>query len=154
MISNQPLPPLALRKRLPAAREKVFAYWTDPDQIRVWLGGPEVEVTNARIDLRVEGEYEYRLLTADGIRSTIKGSFLAIEVPEKLVYSWIVENFAGMSPSTEVTVDFVDLGEETEVFIAHQGFLDQPSLELHQEGWIACFANLEGMLDPGNSSQS
>lgn len=140
------LPPLEFRQRIPAPRERVFATWTDPEQIRRWLGGPTVQVRSARVDLREAGEYEYQLTNPDGSRSTILGSFLTVAVPEKLVFSWTIENAAGRTPTTQVTVEFLDLGEHTEIVLTHQGFLDDPTRELHREGWQACFANLDELL--------
>ncbi len=140
------LPPLELRRLIPARREVVFATWTDPAQIRNWLGGPGVEVRSARIDLRPSGEYEYRLTMPDGAPSTILGSFILVRPPEKLVYSWVVENAAGRSPSTQVTVEFFDRGEETEVVLLHEGFLQDLVREGHQAGWAACFDNVEGLV--------
>lgn len=140
------LPPVELRRRIPARREVVFATWTDPTQVRQWLGGPGVEVHSARIDLRQSGEYEYELTMPDGARSTILGSFITVQAPEKLVYSWAVENAAGRSPTTQVTVEFFDYGEETEVVLLHEGFSHETTRERHQAGWVACFTNLEELI--------
>lgn len=140
------LPPLTFRRRIPARRERVFATWTDPEQIRRWLGGPGVEVRSARVDLREAGEYEYQLTNPDGTHSRILGSFLTVAVPEKLVFSWAIENAAGRTPTTQVTVEFLDLGEQTDIVLTHQRFLDDPTRELHREGWEACFANLTELL--------
>lgn len=140
------LPPLEFRQRIAAPRERVFAYWTDPEQIRRWLGGPGVQVNSARVDLRRDGEYEYQLTTPEGDRSTILGSFLTVAAPEKLVFSWAIENAAGRSPTTLVTVEFIDHGQETEIVLVHQGFAEGPSRRLHREGWEACFSNLVKLM--------
>ena len=137
---------LEVRHMLPAPRSRVFAYWTDPEQVRRWLGGPAVKVPSAAIDLRVGGKYEYRLISPEGVESKILGEFLTVLEPQKLVYTWIVENDVGSSPETRVTVDFGDLGDRTEVTILHEGFLTDGSRRLHEEGWFGCLDTLEEML--------
>jgi uncharacterized protein YndB with AHSA1/START domain len=133
------VPALEVRRRVPAPPQVVFDYWTDPEQVRHWLGGSAMNVPHASIDLRVGGEYEYKLLSPEGVNSRILGTFLAIQEPKQLIYTWIVENDAGRSPKTTVSIEFLDLGDETEIVIVHEGFLDLGVRAAHEEGWGVCF---------------
>ncbi len=137
--SPSTIPALEVRRRVPAPPQMVFDTWTDPEQVRHWLGGSAMNVPHASIDLRVGGDYEYKLLSPEGVNSRILGTFLAVQKPEQLIYTWIVENDAGRSPETTVSIEFLDLGDETEIVIVHEGFLDVGVRAAHEEGWIGCF---------------
>jgi len=132
------IPALEVTRRVLAPPRAVFDCWTDPEQVRLWLGGAATDVPHATIDLRVGGNYEYKLLSPEGVHSKILGTFLTVRKPEQLIFTWIVENDAGQSPETTVTVDFRDLGGETEIVIVHDGFLDRGVRAAHGEGWDAC----------------
>ena len=132
------IPALEVRRRVLAPPRVVFDCWTDPEQVRRWLGGEATSVPDASIDLREGGNYEYKILSPEGVNSKIFGTFLTVREPEQLIYTWIVENDAGRSPETTVTVDFRDLGDETEIVIVHDGFLDLGIRAAHAEGWDAC----------------
>ena len=132
------IPALEVRRRLPAPPQVVFDSWTDPEQVRQWLGGSATSVPDASIDLREGGIYEYKILSPEGVSSKILGTFLTVREPELLIFTWVVENDAGRSPETTVTVEFRDLGDETEIVIVHEGFLDRDVRAAHERGWDAC----------------
>ena len=141
------IPALEVRRRVPAPPQVVFDTWTDPEQVRHWLGGPAMSVPDASIDLRVGGNYEYRLLSPEGVRSKILGTYLTVRQPEQLIFTWVVENDAGRSPETRVTIEFLDLGDETEIVIVHEGFLDLGVRAAHEEGWEGCLEAILPLLN-------
>ena len=132
------VPALEIRRRVPAPPQVVFDTWTDPEQVRHWLGGSATSVPHVSIDLREGGQYEYTILSPEGVNSKILGTFLTVREPDQLIFTWIVENEAGRSPETKVTVEFLKMGDETEVVIVHDGFLDLDSRAAHEEGWDGC----------------
>ena len=144
---SETIPALEVRRRMPATPQVVFDYWTDPEQVRHWLGGPAMNVPHASIDLRVGGEYEYKLISPEGINSRILGTFLTVSKPDQLIYTWIVENDAGRSPETTVSIEFQGIGNETEVVIVHEGFLNVGVRAAHEEGWVGCFDALTPLLN-------
>jgi uncharacterized protein YndB with AHSA1/START domain len=48
---------LTFRRVMPAPPARMFALWTDPESIRKWFGGEEVEVASADLDLQPGGAY-------------------------------------------------------------------------------------------------
>ena len=141
------IPALEVRRRVPAPPQVVFDTWTDPEQVRHWLGGPAMIVPDASIDLRVGGNYEYRLLSPEGVSSRILGTFLTVREPEQLIFTWVVENDTERSPETIVTIEFLDLGDETEIVIVHEGFLDLGVRAAHEEGWEGCLEAIIPLLN-------
>lgn len=132
------IPALEVRRRVPAPPQAVFDTWTDPEQVRHWLGGSATSVPQASIDLREGGHYEYTVTSPEGVNSKIRGTFLTIREPDQLIFTWIIENEAGRSPETKVSVEFRKMGNETEVVILHQGFLDLGVRAAHEGGWDGC----------------
>ncbi|HVT12377.1 MAG TPA: SRPBCC domain-containing protein [Fimbriimonadaceae bacterium] len=72
---------ILLTRRFDAPRELVWDCFTDPEKVRLWLGGGSLTV--CEIDLRVGGEW--RLVFEAGERGTIplKGKFLEVTRPER-----------------------------------------------------------------------
>ncbi len=68
------IPALEVTRRVLAPPRVVFDCWTDPEQVRHWLGGAATNVPHATIDLRVGGNYEYKLLSPEGVHSKILGT--------------------------------------------------------------------------------
>jgi len=61
--SGEEGPVLRLNRVIAAPPERVFAAWTTPDAIKVWFGPADCRVLDARVDLRVGGEYCFSLST-------------------------------------------------------------------------------------------
>lgn len=99
------------------------------------------------VDLRAGGRYRIgmRRLTG-GATVYVHGSFLQIDSPEKLVYTWRWENaFEGM-PETRVTVRFAADGVFTLVMLTHENLPEIPVCLQHRSGWIAAWDRLETAL--------
>ena len=60
--------------------------------------------------------------------------------PERLAYTW---QWEGMDEVSQVVVDFVEHGGETEVVIVHTGLADPAWREQHVQGWNAVLDTLE-----------
>ena len=50
-------PSLTLKRRLKASPAKVFAAWTDPEKVKVWMGPGEVKVLSVECDARLGGRF-------------------------------------------------------------------------------------------------
>ena len=74
------------------------------------------------------------------------GKYLEVKPGEKLVYTWQWDfdpTAGAQTGDTRVTVEFRDLGKETEVTLTHEGFESEPAREGHKKGWLGCFDRLE-----------
>lgn len=131
---------LEIVRLLDAPPERVWQAWTAPEALARWWW-PERFRTTYEVDLRVGGAYRFR--TADlsdlGVLG-ISGTFLEIEPPRRLVYTWRWEHDAGQQ--TEVTVEFLDRGGSTELRVTHRGFADEQDRENHVRGWNDCLDRL------------
>lgn len=128
---------LDLNRTLLAVRERVFEAWTRPEVLMHWspLG---YRVLAAEADVRVGGEYRLTLATKSE-RMSLSGTYLDVERPARLVYSW--------RWNTRVTVEFRDCGEATAVAVRHEQFPTEQMLRYHLASWEAFFDNLTCQLD-------
>jgi len=133
---------LELRQRIEAPPPRVFAAWTSPEALKQWWGPEGITCPEAEIDLRVGGAHGIANLTPGGV-VWIRGEFLEIDPPHRLVYSW---SMGGERPFLErVTVRFVPVGAGTEVVVLHEHIADEASRDDHLAGWQGCLAGLAAL---------
>lgn len=144
--STQSATSLTMTRRIKGNCEDVFAAWTDPEIFKRWWGPPGTTTTAAEIDARVGGAYRVTMRLADGEIVYLRGKFLKVERPKKLVYTWAWEEDAGIGPESRVTIAFVAEGDETDVTLTHEQLPSEESRDRHSHGWIGCFDNLTEMF--------
>ena len=132
---------LHIRRVYEAPVAAVWAAWTDPKQMKQWMGpndAPrESEVTT---DVRVGGRYRIVMHSPDGETHRVGGVYREVVLNKRLVYTWAWES----TPEREslVTVEFKPTKAGTEVVLAHQRFADTQARDKHQQGWIVCLDRL------------
>jgi uncharacterized protein YndB with AHSA1/START domain len=136
---------LVVRKTIRATPERLFAAWTEPEQLKQWWGPPSVNCVDAQVDLRVGGRYRIANQLPDGKVLWITGEFKLIEPPRKLVYSWSIE--PGSSAAELVTVLFEPHpAGGTEVIILHERIPNKTARDTHELGWQGCLDGLAAYL--------
>jgi len=72
------------------------------------------------------------------------GTFQDVRSPEKLVYTW---NWSHRDiGDTLVTLEFRDLGGQTELVLTHERFPNIEERDGHSQGWNGCFDRLEKFI--------
>jgi uncharacterized protein YndB with AHSA1/START domain len=116
---------------------KVYAAWTEPDQIKHWMG-PSDDFGEAQVtsDLRVGGRYRIVMPAPDGQVHKVGGMYREIVPNKRLVYTWAWES----TPEREslVTVEFHAASNGTELILTHEQFADAEARDKHQQGWNGC----------------
>lgn len=136
---------LVVRKTIPANPERLFAAWTEPEQLQKWWGPEGVECVDQEVDLRVGGGYRVGNRFPDGKILWIAGEFEVIDPPRRLTYSWRLE---GISDAAErVSVRFEARGTATEVIITHERIPNEMFRDQHQHGWQGCLDGLAEYLE-------
>ncbi|MCI0348121.1 MAG: SRPBCC domain-containing protein, partial [Acidobacteriales bacterium] len=95
---------LHLRRTFAAPREQLFRAWTEPEALEKWFKPMGLTITVTTLELRVGGEYRFKLHGADGSHSEIAGTYLEIAPPARLVFTWVTEGTRG--EQTIVTLEF------------------------------------------------
>ena len=149
MSTNTAQSPVTLRvtRLIKAPRERVFAAWTTPAEIVKWFGPDTCRTLSAKVDLRVGGEYHFRVKTEQFGEMDVRGIYREVKAPGRLVYTW---NWKGHPQlefgETVVTVEFVAKDGATEVQITHERFPSAEIRENHTYGWNGCLEKMERLL--------
>ena len=140
-------PLLQLNRIIAAPRERVFAAWTTAEAIKVWFGPDGCRVLDVQVDLRVDGEYCFSLSTEDLGEIKVRGRYLEVTPPTKLIYTWRWEGNPELTVGTSlVTVKFTSAGTFTEIHLTHEQLPSIESRDHHGHGWSGTFDKLEKYL--------
>jgi uncharacterized protein YndB with AHSA1/START domain len=132
---------LKLTRTIPAAPEKVFDAWLDPQMMALFLcpgAGTTSKVTN---DPTVGGRYDILMEGGphgDGIPHW--GTYRRIDRPEVLEFTW---NSPHAEPDSIVTLTFTPVPAGTEVTLVHDRFPSEGARSGHEKGWSSILEKLE-----------
>ena len=144
MTSAQAQTALRMTRFIKARREKVFEAWTRPDLIKQWMGPGPINVTLARSDARVGGEYRIEMDNA-GTRYATYGEYLEIVPNRKLVFTW---GWEGPNRyETLVTVSLEDKDGGTELTLVHERFASAEDIGRHEHGWTGSLEKLVAVVE-------
>ncbi len=139
-----------LRRTFNAPRERVFAAWTDAEQMSKWFCPPDAETFKSEVDLKVGGSYVIGMKNRKtGEKHVVRGTYKEIRPPERLVFTWLWDGQNAGTHTTLVTLDFRVVGErddKTELVLKHEGFPDQHMCDQHRQGWESCLTGLDGFI--------
>jgi uncharacterized protein YndB with AHSA1/START domain len=140
-----------VRRLLSASPEKVFAAFADRKLVSHWLRpSRDVKLTVLAYDFKPGGAYRFAYDVPDGQRMIVGGNFRAIEAPERIVFTWLIEppdEHAGID--SEVTVQILPRGSSTELTIRHAKLRLEDAEHRHQQGWGGALDLLEASLREG-----
>ena len=128
---------VVIRRTVAATVQRAFDAWTDPASIAEWGAPGTTVITHAEVDLRVGGRFEQHMRAANGAERRVSGSYITIDAPHKLVYTWRWE-VPPEENESQVTVEFLAVGDNTEVVITHALLTDDTSRQNHGNGWNGC----------------
>lgn len=124
-----------------APPDVVFAYLVTPAGLTSWMG------QHAVLDPRPGGEF-----TADIAGSPIRGEFLEVDEPHRVVVSWGLAGSADLPPgASTVTFTLTPITTGTRVQVHHAG-LPEPRVAGHRAGWAHFLPRLAlaaAGVDPG-----
>lgn len=135
---------LVIRRTYATPVAAVWAAWTDPAQMKHWMGPSETRAAEVSSDLRVGGRYRIVMHADDGETHRVGGVFREVVPPWRLVYTWAWES----APEREslVTLELAPAGEGTELLLTHQRFFDREARDRHHAGWQGCLDRLNRHL--------
>jgi uncharacterized protein YndB with AHSA1/START domain len=141
--STSLVPAVTLRRSYKAPRERVFAAWTKPEIAATFLGPEDVTVPEIQMDVRTGGSYRITMLRPDGEPWIVTGVYREVVAPERLSMTW---RWQEDDPADEydslVTLEFNELGGETEVVLTHAQLASVESRDRHEGGWSAILDQL------------
>ena len=111
-------------RRFEASAERVYEAWLDPEKARVWISaslkslGLAGDVRRVEIDARVGGKFFLSDLR-DGKEARHWGTYLELDRPRKIVFTWIVDESEAANPSV-VTLTIQPEAEGCVATIVHE----------------------------------
>lgn len=153
---NTETQPLTLRieRTIRAKRERVYAAWTNPEEMKHWNAPEGMTVPEGEQDIRVGGKFRAVMLEPNGTRHVVLGEYREVSPPSKLVFThaWLKDNGASNETTTEtiVTVEFIEEGASTRVVLTQTGFESVGSRDGHEEGWASTLNSFVRYLANGS----
>ena len=131
-----------------APRGRVFAAWTDPDDVAAWYGPEHFDTPREliRIDLRVGGRYELTMVRRDnGDRFALGYDIVELVEPELLVLR--SDPIPGLHEPTITRIELHDHGEKTRMTLTDGPYARNAG---HAEaGWTSAFDQLAVLVAAG-----
>ncbi len=138
-------PSLTLKRQLKAPPEKVYAAWTQPEQMIRWWGAmPHPETPIAETDLRVGGRFRVQFWGPGGERHSVSGVYREVVPNRKLVFTWAWQSTP--ERESQVTIDIKPANDGSLLTLMHEQFADEKARDDHGVGWNRALDNLERAL--------
>jgi len=138
---------LEIKRVIKAPRDRVYAAWIDPSQMKQWFGPVDVKTNNLLVDARVGGEFRWDLTNADGEEMTMLGEFRELQPGRKIVFTWQWQDDADWADHVSVvTVNLSDRDDGTELRLTHENLPNEKSRDGHNRGWNSALDKLENFV--------
>jgi uncharacterized protein YndB with AHSA1/START domain len=145
---------VVLTRVFDAPRALVFKTWTEPRHLAQWWGPRDFTNPVCELDVRVGGKILIHMRGPDGTVYPMTGTFREIVVPQRLVFTAVVEDHAG-HPLLEglVTATFEELGGKTRLTVREKAVALVPAarqmLAGMETGWAQSLERLETSMSRG-----
>jgi uncharacterized protein YndB with AHSA1/START domain len=136
---------VTVRRVLPAPPAVVYDEWLDPVGMVEWMCPRPARAVKISLEPRVGG-----LLRIDiedsGFSLYVAGTFVELDRPRRLRFTWSCSDWADPSVQSLVTVTLEDHGgDETMMTIEHEQ-LPPEEVDSHQHGWGTIAVQLGGAI--------
>jgi uncharacterized protein YndB with AHSA1/START domain len=135
---------LVIKRVLNAPRELVFAAWTQPEHMQKWNAAPSRVIITEKKGVVCSGQmFHVTMRTPEGEELRLQGRYLEVSPPARLVFThaWL-DNAGRPKHETIVTIELVDLGQQTELTLRQAGLVSAESRDGHGHGWNGALDNL------------
>lgn len=138
---------LEIKRFINAPRDRVYAAWTDPVQLKEWWGPKRAQTLKIVADTRVGGKYRWDLVNDEGEQMCCRGEYRELVPGKRVVFTWKWDDDeAWENHDSVVAVDFSDRDGGTELTLRHELLPSEESRNRHNEGWNSVVDRLEEYL--------
>ena len=139
-------PSLTLTRRFRARPEKVYAAWTDPQNLAQWFGPTSAKpgTVKADLDVRAGGRYRISFENDDGEYFEVGGLYREVVPNARLQFTWAWHS----TPEREslVTIEIKPEAGGTLMIFNHAQFTDETARDNHKRGWSEFFDRMDAVL--------
>jgi uncharacterized protein YndB with AHSA1/START domain len=138
---------LEIKRVIKAPRERVYAAWTDPAQLREWFGPENVQTRSLVAEARVGGKFRWDIVNSEGEKMTMRGEYRELQPDKKIVFTWKWQDDEDWANHVSiVTVELDDADGGTELRLTHEQLPNEASRDGHTQGWNSALNKLEKMF--------
>ena len=135
---------LEIKRFINAPPARVYAAWTDPEQLKQWWGPEGVRTRNFTADTRIGGKYRWDLYNQEGEEMTVFGEYRELIAGKKIVFTWKWDDDEDWETQNSiVTIELSDRDGGTDVKLTHVNLPSEASRDRHNEGWNSVLDRLE-----------
>jgi uncharacterized protein YndB with AHSA1/START domain len=137
---------LHLERVLPVGAGRAFDACVEADRLAQWWGPAGFTAPRVDLDVRRGGQYRIEMQPPDAPAFHLRGEFLEVDPPRRLVYTFDWEEPDPDDRTTVVTLSFRDHGAGTRLVVDQGPFATEARLSLHEAGWTDTLDRLERYL--------
>lgn len=137
---------LHLERVLPVRPRRAFDACVEADRLARWWGPAGFTAPRVDLDVRQGGHYRIEMQSPDAAAFHLRGEFLEVDAPRRLVYTFEWEEPDPDDRTTVVTLSFRDDGAGTRLVVDQGPFASEARLSLHEAGWTDTLDRLERYL--------
>ena len=134
---------LHLERILSASPDRVFAACVEPSALAEWWGPSGFTSPSVELHVWTGGSYRIAMQPPEGELFHLRGTFLEVDRPRRLVFTFEWEEPDPDDQETVATLTFRQAGDGTELVLDQAPFATEARLALHEGGWIESLARLE-----------
>jgi uncharacterized protein YndB with AHSA1/START domain len=132
-----------IKRLIKAPRDRVYAAWTNPAQLKQWFGPENVQTHDFIAEVRVGGKFRWDLTNSEGERMAVGGEYRALRPGKKIVFTWQWEDDEDWENHVSiVTVELTDREGGTELLLIHEQLPNEESRDGHAGGWNSALERL------------
>lgn len=141
---SEETPIVKINRFIKASRDRVYAAWTDPEQLKEWFGPEHVQTRKLIADSRVGGKFQWELTGTDGDEMTVSGEYRELLPDRKVVFTWQWQDDEDWAMHhSVVTVELSDAEGGTDLCLTHEQLPNENSRTGHARGWNGALDKLE-----------
>jgi uncharacterized protein YndB with AHSA1/START domain len=139
---------LEIKRFIKEPRDRVYAAWTDPAQLKQWFGPENIETRDLIADVRVGGKYRWDITNSEGEKMTARGEYRELQFGTKIVFTWQWDDDKDWENHVSiVTVELSDRDGGTELRLTHEQLPNEESRDGHMGGWTGALTKLENLVN-------
>ena len=129
-----------------ARPERVFSAFEDPADLARWMGQPGSRTEVEALDVREGGEIRVRMRWKNGMAIRLLGTFLHVERPSALKFTWAMEGEDANAGTVSVRIE--PHGTGSQLTLTHEGLTGRAQAQA-KAGWNGWFDGLQSLVEAG-----
>jgi uncharacterized protein YndB with AHSA1/START domain len=133
-VTERTSPTAVVTRVLPATPQVVYDEWLNAEALAEWMCPRPARPTRIEVDPRVDGRLRIDIEEA-GSRFYVTGTYLVLDRPHRLSFTWSCSTWANPKLESVVTVTLEPHGPAQTLMTIHHALLPPPLVDDHQRGW-------------------